>query len=44
MIGHVYQLSVPYQARMIEIESFTSILPDGGAVQTRVSNMRGITM
>jgi len=44
MIGHVYQLSVPYQARMIEIESFTSIRPDGGAVQTRVSDMRGITM
>jgi len=44
MIGHVYQLSVPYQARMIEIESFTSIYTDGGAVQTRVSDMRRTTI
>ena len=44
MIGHVYQLSVPYQARMIEIESFTSLRTDGGAVQTRVSDMRELPM
>ena len=44
MIGHVYQLSVPYQARMIEIESFITIIPDGGPVQNRLSDMRRVAM
>ncbi len=39
MIRHVYQLSVPYQARMLEIES--GVLGVGsGLVQERVSDMR----
>jgi len=40
MIGHVYQLSVPYQARMIEIESLASIQPVGRPVQGRLSDVR----
>jgi hypothetical protein len=43
MIGHVYQLSVPYQARMLEIESLVSIPPAGRAVQGRTSDMRLIS-
>jgi hypothetical protein len=41
MIRHVYQLSVPYQARMLEIES--GVLGAGsGLVQERVSDMRQV--
>lgn len=43
MINHVYQLSVPYQARMLEIESDVLIVPAGGAVQERVADMRAIS-
>lgn len=43
MIGHVYQLSVPYQARMLEIESLSSIQPEGRAIQGRTSDMRRIS-
>ena len=43
MIGHVYQLSVPYQARMLEIESLVSVPPAGKPVQTRTSDMRLIS-
>jgi hypothetical protein len=43
MIGHVYQLSVPYQARMLEIESLVSIPPAGRPVQGRTSDMRLIS-
>jgi Pvc16 N-terminal domain len=42
MIGHVYQLSVPYQARMIEIDSFASMPTVGGLIQGRVSDMRRV--
>jgi len=42
MIGHVYQLSVPYQARMIEIESSLSVASTGAVVQGRISDMRRI--
>jgi hypothetical protein len=42
MIGHTYQLSVPYQARMIEIESLEVIAPEGGVIQGRISDMRRI--
>lgn len=41
MINHVYQLSVPYQARMLEIESGV-LGVGGGRVQERVSDMRQI--
>jgi len=41
MINHVYQLSVPYQARMLEIESAV-VGVGGGRVQERVSDMRKI--
>ncbi len=40
MIGHTYQLSVPYQARMIEIESFETVAQEGRAIQARVSDVR----
>jgi len=40
MINHVYQLSVPYQARVLEIESTSVLQPGGGRVQERVSDMR----
>jgi len=43
MIGHVYQLSVPYQARRIDIDSLVSKSPDGAIIQRRVSDMREIT-
>jgi hypothetical protein len=43
MIGHVYQLSVPYQARMLEIESLVSTPPAGRPVQGRTSDMRLIS-
>ncbi|RSL17977.1 uncharacterized protein DUF4255 [Edaphobacter aggregans] len=43
MIGHVYQLSVPYQARMLEIESLVSIPPEGRPVQGRTSDIRLIS-
>lgn len=43
MIKHVYQLSVPYQARMIEIES-PLLLPAGGIpVQQRTADMRRVS-
>ncbi len=42
MINHVYQLSVPYQARMIEIESTLMTSPVGAPVQERVSDYREI--
>jgi len=42
MINHVYQLSVPYQARMIEIESTVTTSPLGAPVQERVSDYRKI--
>ncbi|MBZ5523343.1 MAG: DUF4255 domain-containing protein [Acidobacteriia bacterium] len=42
MINHVYQLSVPYQARMVEIESSASTAPLGAPVQERVSDLREI--
>ncbi len=42
MINHVYQLSVPYQARMLEIESAVATVPLGPPVQERVSDMRDI--
>ncbi|MBZ5569153.1 MAG: DUF4255 domain-containing protein [Acidobacteriia bacterium] len=40
MINHVYQLSVPYQARMIEIESAVTIAPLGIPVQERIADYR----
>jgi hypothetical protein len=43
MIGHVYQLSVPYQARRIDIDSLVSKSPDGAVIQRRISDMREIT-
>ena len=39
MINHVYQLSVPYQARMLEIESELTTTP-GLPVQERVNDYR----
>lgn len=36
MIGHVYQLSVPYQARMVEIESPVLTPVSGAPVQQRM--------
>ena len=42
MINHVYQLSVPYQARMIEIESSVTIGPLGAPVQERIADYRNI--
>lgn len=42
MINHVYQLSVPYQARMLEIESTATIIPIGPPVQERVTDLRAI--
>lgn len=42
MINHVYQLSVPYQARMIEIESTVTTSPLGAPVQERLSDYREI--
>ena len=42
MINHVYQLSVPYQARMLEIESTATIIPIGPPVQERVTDLREI--
>jgi Pvc16 N-terminal domain len=44
MIGHIYQLSVPYQARMLEIESLVSTPPDGRPIQGRIGDMRLITV
>ena len=41
MIRHVYQLSVPYQARMLEIESGV-LSSTSGLVQERVSDMRQV--
>ncbi len=40
MINHVYQLSVPYQARMVEIESTVVKASLGMPVQERVADMR----
>ncbi len=42
MIKHVYQLSVPYQARMVEIESTIATSPVGKEVQERVYDMREV--
>lgn len=42
MINHVYQLSVPYQARMLEIESTATTIPIGPPVQERVTDLRAI--
>jgi len=42
MINHVYQLSVPYQARVLEIESTATITPIGPPVQERVTDLREI--
>lgn len=42
MIGHTYQLSVPYQARMIEIESTQVVAPGGAPVQRRAPDFRRI--
>jgi len=39
MINHVYQLSVPYQARLLQLESGL-ILPAGVPVQERVADYR----
>jgi hypothetical protein len=39
MINHVYQLSVPYQARLLQLESGL-IIPAGVPVQERVSDYR----
>ena len=40
MINHVYQLSVPYQARAVEIESTATMIPIGPPVQERVTDLR----
>lgn len=40
MIGHVYQLSVPYQARMVEIDSPLVVPAGGAAVQQRRPDYR----
>ncbi len=40
MINHVYQLSVPYQARMVEIETAATTVPIGPPVQERVTDLR----
>ncbi len=42
MINHVYQLSVPYQARCVEIESKVLISVSGRPVQERVFDGREI--
>jgi hypothetical protein len=42
MINHVYQLSVPYQARVLEIESTATMIPIGPPVQERVTDLRDI--
>jgi uncharacterized protein DUF4255 len=42
MINHVYQLSVPYQARALEIESTSTVIPIGPPVQERVTDLREI--
>jgi hypothetical protein len=42
MINHVYQLSVPYQARVLEIESTATMIPIGPPVQERVTDLREI--
>ena len=42
MINHVYQLSVPYQARAVEIESTVTTIPIGPPVQERVTDLREI--
>ena len=41
MINHVYQLSVPYQARMVEIES-SLLTPGAMPIQERKPDMRRI--
>lgn len=40
MIGHVYQLSVPYLARMVEIESTVLSPPIGQLIQERAPDFR----
>ncbi|MBV8901863.1 MAG: DUF4255 domain-containing protein [Verrucomicrobia bacterium] len=42
LINHVYQLSVPYVARVVQIESTLTVV-QGGAVRERVSDFREIT-
>jgi len=42
MISHVYQLSVPYHARVLELDSLIPPLPPGRPVQERVSDMREV--
>jgi hypothetical protein len=39
MINHVYQLSVPYQARLLQLES-DLVIPAGPPVQERVADYR----